>query len=85
MFRCMRTTLTLADDVAALLDRVRRRTGGSLKGVVNEALRRGLAGMLSDETPPEPFETRSVSLRPCVPDVDDVAEVLARGEGEAFP
>lgn len=81
----MRTTLTLADDVAALLDRVRRQGGGaSLKSVVNEALRRGLPQMLSDEAPPERFETRAVSLRPCVLDVDDVADVLARAEGEAF-
>lgn len=80
----MRTTLTLEDDVAALLGRVRRQGGGSLKGVVNEALRRGLAGMLSEERSPEPFETRAVALRPCLPDVDDVAEVLARAEGEAY-
>lgn len=80
----MRTTLTLAEDVAALLGRVRRATAGSLKSVVNEALRRGLATMLADDEPTEPFRTRAVALEPCVPDVDDVAEVLARAEGEAY-
>jgi hypothetical protein len=38
----MRTTLTLDPDVADRLQRVVRRSGKSLKGVVNEALRTGL-------------------------------------------
>jgi len=38
----MRTTLTLEDDVAALLLRLRERRKASLKTVVNEALREGL-------------------------------------------
>ena len=38
----MRITLTLDDDVAAALQRVRRTRNASLKDVVNDALRRGL-------------------------------------------
>jgi hypothetical protein len=38
----MRITLTLDDDVAAALERVRRTRNASLKDVVNDALRRGL-------------------------------------------
>ena len=38
----MKTTLTLDDDVAAALERVRRTRNASLKDVVNDALRRGL-------------------------------------------
>jgi len=38
----MRTTLTLDDDVAAALERLRRTRNASLKDLVNEALRRGL-------------------------------------------
>jgi hypothetical protein len=38
----MRTTLTLDDDVAALLDRRAKLTGLSFKQVVNDALRSGL-------------------------------------------
>jgi len=39
----VRTTLTIDDDVAAILEQERRRKGMSLKQVVNAALRRGLA------------------------------------------
>ena len=43
----MRTTLTLDDDVAVALERVREQRGASLKELVNEALRRGLRDMSS--------------------------------------
>lgn len=39
----MRTTLTLDPDVAQLLEREAARRGTTLKQVVNDALRRGLA------------------------------------------
>jgi hypothetical protein len=38
----MRTTLTLEDDLARRLRELARREGRSFKGVVNEAIRRGL-------------------------------------------
>ena len=38
----MRTTLTLDDDVVALIQRQERKQGNSFKHIVNEALRRGL-------------------------------------------
>ena len=38
----MRTTLTLDDDVAALLEMTRQLNGLSFKQIVNEALRAGL-------------------------------------------
>ena len=41
--RCMRTTLTLDDDVAQRLQAESRRTGRSFKEIVNEYLRTGLA------------------------------------------
>jgi Ribbon-helix-helix protein, copG family len=82
----MRTTLSLDDDVAAQLDRVRRLRGGSLKEIVNAALRDGLTRL---ETPPRRARsTRSFTLpvslgQPLLPDVDNVAEVLAAVEGDA--
>ena len=39
----MRTTLTLDDDVAALIKQELRRSGGSFKATVNDLLRKGLA------------------------------------------
>lgn len=38
----MRTTLTLDDDVAVALERLRRTRDASLKDIVNDVLRRGL-------------------------------------------
>jgi hypothetical protein len=79
----MRTTLTLDDDVAALLKRVLARRPGGLKAVVNEALRLGLR-QLAD--PPErrtAYRTPAVDTGRCLlPNVDDVAEVLAVAEGD---
>ena len=38
----MRTTLTIDDDVAALIEQEQRRSGESFKSTVNNLLRRGL-------------------------------------------
>ena len=81
----MRTTLTLDDDVAALLTRVQRALKAPQKTVVNEGLRNGLKQMLSPPKPRPRFETQAVSLGQCrVGNLDDVAEVLAVAEGENF-
>jgi hypothetical protein len=78
----MRTTLTLDEDVAMQLDRVRRRRRAPLKRVVNEALREGLA-RLDEPQPQTEFRTRTVSLGRCrLGNLDDVAEVLELAEGE---
>ena len=79
----MRTTLTLEDDVAAQLDHLRRMRRSGLKEIVNEALRRGLREMATDEKQPEAYQTPSVSLGKClIGSIDDVAETLAIAEGE---
>jgi hypothetical protein len=79
----MRTTLTLDDDVAALLKRVLARRKDGLKAVVNEALRHGLRQL---STPPDRrtvYRTPSVDTGRCLlPNVDDIAEVLAIAEGD---
>jgi hypothetical protein len=81
----MRTTLSLDDDVAALLTRVRESRKMSLKQAVNEALRQGLRQMTLSPKPRAPYRTPSVSLGPClVGSIDDVAEVLAVAEGESY-
>ena len=81
----MRTTLSLDNDVAALLKRAQKVRRASLKTVVNDAMRQGLKEILA---PParhkKPFRTKSVSLGRClVGNLDDVAEVLAAAEDEA--
>lgn len=81
----MRTTLTLDDDVAATLGRVREKRNLSLKGAVNEALRRGLREMEEGTERQEPYSTEPVSLGGCLlGNLDDVAEALAVAEGEDF-
>lgn len=81
----MRTTLTLDDDVAALLQRLRTRQKASLKEVVNQALREGLMRLETPSVPARPYRTPSVSLGRClIGSLDDVAEALAVSEGETF-
>ena len=79
----MRTTLTLDDDVAALLKRIAAKEKGSFKGLVNDALRLGL-GMFNARQPHRPpFRTTGFDLGPSlVGSLDNVEEVLARVEGE---
>lgn len=80
----MRTTLTIDDDVAAVLERLRKTRDASLKDVINEALRRGLKEMSARPKPREPIRTRSVDLgRPLI-DVSNAAEALAIAEGEDY-
>jgi hypothetical protein len=81
----MRTTLTLEDDVARLIARARKRRGVSLKQLVNEALRAGLARLDAPRGPRRRHATKAVSLGRCLLDnMDDVAEALAVADGERF-
>lgn len=81
----MRTTLTLAEDVAAMLQRIRKVRGGRLKDLVNEALRVGLKQMGARPKKGRAFQTSSVDLGHCLPgNVDNMAEVLAVVEDESY-
>ncbi|MBS0165920.1 hypothetical protein [Nitrospira sp. CMX1] len=82
----MRTTLSLDSDVAALLKRAQKIRKASFKTVVNDAMRQGLKDLLVPPArPKKPFRTQSVSLGRClVGSLDDVEEVLATAEDEAF-
>lgn len=79
----MRTTLTIDDDLAAILERRRRSEDKSLKELVNEALRRGL----TERTPPAKLlrasRTHPMSLGRClIGEIVSVSEALAIAEGE---
>ena len=81
----MRTTLTLDDDVAAMLERLRKSREQSLKELVNEALRHGLKQMSIRPERRELFRTRCVDLGDCrTGSIDNVAEALAIAEGDSF-
>ncbi len=80
--QCMRTTLTLDDDVAAKLKAEIRRSGRSLKDVVNEYLRLGLYAKKT-QRPRRPFrvEARDLgALRPGL-SLDNVGDLLEQLEG----
>jgi hypothetical protein len=74
----MRTTITLADDVSAGIEQLRRERSLGLSEAVNELIRRGLAAR------PERRRFRQVShpvgLRIDVTDVADALEVAEASE-----
>lgn len=80
----MRTTLTIDDDVAAQLERLRREREQSLKDIVNDALRRGLREMQTRPKPRKPFRTKTYDMGPFLVNIDNVAEAIAYAEGEDF-
>jgi hypothetical protein len=80
----MRTTLTLDDDVAVQVERLRRERDASLKDVVNEALRRGLSQMQQKPRKRGRFRTRGFEGLALTMPVDNVAEAIATAEGEFY-
>ncbi len=79
----MRTTLTLEDDVAVRLEKLRDERGDSLKAVVNEALRRGLDALDRGLEARPSYRIEPVDLGRCrMPSLDKTAAVLAAAEGE---
>ncbi len=74
----MRTTVTLAPDVAAAVQELRRRRGGGISEVVNELVRRGLA----DRERGGPFRQRSSAMGLPARSLDDVAGLLDALEGD---
>jgi ribbon-helix-helix CopG family protein len=80
----MRTTLSLDEDVAIELERMRRARHASLKDIINEALRRGLRDMNAPRRRRETFRTRAFKMGAPMINVDNIAETLAFLEGEAF-
>jgi hypothetical protein len=73
----MRTTITLDDDVAALIENERARTGESFRDAVNRLLRRGAR----PASPVEPVPLPRLPGRPAL-DVTDVSAVLAALDDE---
>ncbi len=81
----MRTTLTLDDDVAAQLERLRKAHRAGMKEIVNEALRVGFKQLARGPTKGTPYRTTEADLGRCLlGDVDSAADVLAVAEGESY-
>jgi adenine C2-methylase RlmN of 23S rRNA A2503 and tRNA A37 len=80
----MRTTLTIDDDVAAQLKRLRRQRDLKFKELVNEALRRGLRDMTGEPRRRKVLRTRTFDMGKPLINIDNVAEALAHLESEGF-
>ena len=76
----MRTTISLDEDVARMLDKEMRKSGDSFKQVVNHFLRLGIAS--SKEPPQKPFVVKPWNLRPPAGfNFDNIGELLEALEG----
>ncbi len=73
----IRTTVTLADDVAAAIERLRRERSIGISEAVNELIRAGLA---KQDPPAPPFHQQSHDLGHGI-DFDNVADALETLEG----
>lgn len=78
----MRTTLTIDDDVAALLERVQKDRNGTFKAIINEALREGLHQMSNPKLHRKKYHTMSADLGRCLTNIDDIGEALSVAEGD---
>jgi hypothetical protein len=73
----MRTTLTLADDVAAAVEQLRRERSIGMSEAVNELVR---AGLTNHDRPTAPFRQRSHDLGRGI-DFDNIADTLETLDG----
>jgi hypothetical protein len=83
----MRTTLTLEDDVAKEVNRLRKARGESLKETINALLRAGIAALSKAPRArtKAAFRTEPASLgTPRLKSLDNIDEVLAFAEGEHY-
>jgi hypothetical protein len=78
----MRLTLTIDDDIAVELKRLRRRRDASLKTVVNDTLRSGLRAAEAPPKPRKPYRIKTYDMgEPLIP-LDNAAEAIALIEGD---
>jgi Arc/MetJ family transcription regulator len=83
--RLMRITLTIDDDVATALRRLRRIRKTTLNQIVHEALRRGVRDMTLRKRRRAMSRTQSVNLGSLlIPSLDNIGEVLAAAEGKVL-
>jgi hypothetical protein len=77
----MRTTVTLADDVAAELQRLRRERSIGVSEALNELAR---AGMIRKKEPREKFVQRTHKMGREKVDLTNIGEVLELLEGPEY-
>jgi hypothetical protein len=83
MLGCMRTTLTIDDDIAAQLRRLQSQRKVGLKALVNQALRAGLSSLEEPQPAPSSFQVQTFDCGSCLlGDLISVSETLAIAEGD---
>jgi hypothetical protein len=78
----MRTTLSIDDDIAARLERLRRKGDASFKELINDALRRGLEQIDAPPKKAKPHRTHSSKMGKPLINLDNIAEAIAYAEGD---
>jgi hypothetical protein len=80
----VRTTLTIDDDIATLVEQEVKRSGDSFKGTVNRLLRQGLVAS-RETSEAQPFEITPIpmGLKPGL-SYDRIAELLEEAEGPYY-
>ena len=73
----MRTTVTLAKDVAAAVEKLRRKEGVGVSEALNRIARAGIA----TKAPRRAFRQRSANMGAFVIDVSNIADALEVAEG----
>ncbi len=85
MLRSMKKTLSLDDDVAAEIERMRRDRRTTYRDLVNEALRLGLRQLCAQAWRRSRFQTATVDLGASrIGKLDDISEALAAAERRPF-
>lgn len=81
----MRTTMTLSDDIAVRLRRLRTR--GKFKDLVNDAIRAGLDEIerRKADRPSSHYRLRAVKAEPRRTNLDNITEVLTEIESDTHP
>ena len=74
--------MTLEDDVARRIERLRAERRATFKAVVNQALREGIASMEAPTEPRQPFHTKEVDHGRLLVNVDSIGDALAAAEGD---
>jgi len=78
----MRTTLTLDEDVVAMLNRIRAKSSSDFKQLVNDLLRVGLKDALKPPRPSKSYRTPSSDAGRCLMgSIANIEEVLSEVEG----
>ncbi len=77
----MRTTVTLADDVTAEVERIKRERGIGVSEAINDLAR---AGMIRKKEPRKRFVQQTYNLGEELIDVTNVAEALEEAEGPGY-